>query len=116
MSVAYQLVNQTRREVGSFQHLGASPARELAGNSGSAAATTWYLLQRRGDAIAFVSDLGEWPFASGRLEDVRSFTDVTEQVVTELIAAGVLADHGIRWVDEDEPEVYVRDLRNVWMP
>jgi len=117
MGVGYGLVNQTRREFVMYRHLGASKAAEIAGNPGAAAVTAWYMLQCRGDRIAFVSDTyGEWPFPSGRLEDLEGYEEVTDRIVSELIAAGILRDDGIAWADPEEPKtIYIRALTNIWM-
>lgn len=117
MGLGFVLVNHTRAEVVSYAHLPASKARELAGNPITAAVTTWYLLQHRPDRVAFVSDTeGDWPFPSGSPADLHLYTDVTEQVIGELVAAKVLRDDGIAWADETEPQtVYMRALTNVWM-
>jgi hypothetical protein len=117
MGVGYILVNRTRAEVISFDHLPASKARELAGNPVSAAITTWYLLQHRGEQIGFVSDTdGDWPFPIGGPADVAAYKEVTDEVVQHLIAANILRDDGIAWADKTEPDlVYIRALKNVWM-
>lgn len=117
MGVGFILVNHSRREAITFAHLPASQMRELAGNPVTAAATTWYLLRHREDRVAFVSDThDEWPFPAGSRADLQDFTDITDQVVEQLIEAGILRDNGIAWADEDEPDtVYERDLANVWM-
>ncbi len=116
MGVCYDLVNNTKRELIAFTRIPAHKDRELAGNPASSAITTWYLLQNAGDAIAFVSDTkDEWPFDTGSRDDLHDFPDVTNRIIDDLIANGVLADHGIGWADEYEPEtVYYRDIRNVW--
>lgn len=117
MGVGYILVNQTRREVIGFDRLPVSKARELAGNPVSAAITTWYLLQHRGEQIAFVSDTeDDWPFPTGSAVDFSGYNDVTDEVVRQLIEASILRDDGIAWVDQTEPEsIYYRALTNVWM-
>tara|TARA_R110002094_G_scaffold69773_2_gene78669 strand:- start:4031 stop:4405 length:375 start_codon:yes stop_codon:yes gene_type:complete len=118
MGVTYTLINQTRGERIDFAHVGACKARELVGNPVAAAITSWYLLQHSGDAIAFVGDTdGKWPFATGCIEDTYEYREVTDEVVAELLRVGVLADHGLSFVDEDEPDtIFIRDLRNAWMP
>ncbi|MDC0677878.1 hypothetical protein [Sorangium atrum] len=115
MSVGYILVNFSVREMVSFVHVDASSLRELAGSPAAAAITTWYLLHHLGDQIAFVSDTyDDWPFP-GSKADLASFPDATDRTISDLILAGILADRGRVFVDEDDPEhVYVRDLRNVW--
>jgi len=117
MGVGYMLVNHTRAEVIKFVHLSTSKARELAGDPISAAITTWYLLEHRGDQIAFVSDTeGDWPFPSGCPADVADYQEMTDEVVQQLITAGILRDDGIACADETEPaSVYIRALKNVWM-
>lgn len=117
MGVGYVLVNHTRSEVITFAHLPASKARELAGNPVTAALTTWYLLHHPVDRVAFVSDTNvDWPFPTGSRGDLASYTDITDRVVAELVAVGILRDEGIAWADQAEPQtVYVRALRNVWM-
>ena len=115
MGVGYVLVNNTRAEWISFIHLPASKARELAGNPVAAAITTCYLLERRGDQIAFVSDTDwEWPFLNGSIKDLANFKDMTDAIVQELISESILRDDGIEWADDQEPEsVYIRKLTNV---
>jgi len=117
MGVCYRLINATKREAIHFMHVSASKAREIAGNPAAAAITSWYMLQNRGDDIAFVSDSdGEWPFEHIDESEEGSFDEVTGRVVDELIEAGILEDRGRTYEDPDEPDaVYERDLRSVWM-
>ncbi len=117
MGVCYRLVNVTKREVIHFMHVGAGKAREIAGNPAAAAITSWYMLQNRGDNIAFVPDTGEeWPFKGNLESEEQDFEEVTDRVVAELIEAGILEDHGRTYEDADEPEtLYERDLRSIWM-
>lgn len=118
MGVGYSLINQTRRECIIFSHVAASTAREIAGNPAAAAIVSWYLLEHPGDAIAFVSDThGDWPFRGGSRADMHDYDEVTAVVVEQLLEQGILSDHGRSYVDDDDPDhVYVRDLRNAWMP
>lgn len=117
MGIGYNLVNHSKREQISFIHLPVNSARELAGNPVSAAISTWYMLKNLGDDIAFVSDTyNDWPFPTGTREELSTYVDVTNSVVKSLIDAGILADEGIAWDDEAEPErIYMRALRNKWM-
>lgn len=117
MGVGYQLVNHSKRERITFCHIDATTAHELAGNPAAAAITTWYLLSHLDDQIAFVSDTyGDWSFPEGSRDDLQSYPDVTDHVVTALIKAGILEDRGKSWEDADEPDtVYIRDLVNIWM-
>ncbi|QWF16386.1 hypothetical protein [Lysobacter capsici] len=114
MSLGYVLVNATRREQIAFRHLPASTQREIAGHP-AAAVVAWYLLEHPGDAIAFVNDHDAvWPFAIGAFDDLRDYADMTDQVVADLIAAGIVRDEGKGYVDEDDPNVFVRNLTNIW--
>ncbi len=113
MGVWYELVNVTKHERVGFAHLGTVKAQELAGNPASAAVVTWYLLHNRGDEIGFVSDdSNDWPFSSGSQREALSWPDMTEQVVNELLHEKILSDNGFRWQDQDDLELYVRDLQN----
>lgn len=116
MGVGYTLVNQTKKEKISFLHIPAKTARELAGNPTSAAMIVWYMLENRGDNIAFVSDTyDDWPFP-GDYKQLSGYVEMTDKVVDSLIAAEILVDEGIAWADEDEPDkIYIRALRNKWM-
>jgi len=118
MGVGYILVNYTQREQITFLHVGATKLREIAGNPAAACITAWYLLKHPGDNISFVPDTyGDWgwPFPSGSSSDCSTYTDMTDQVVAEIIDAKILVDGGKIYVDEDEPDtVFTRDLRNIW--
>jgi hypothetical protein len=116
MAEWYTLWNTTKRECLVFTHVGASTARELAGNPAASAITTWYLLKHPGDHILF-APFGEVPEIL-RSADVnaQSFPDRTDEVIDSLIANKILKDFGFTFQDDDERDsVYVRDLRNVWM-
>ncbi|NQT16396.1 MAG: hypothetical protein HQ582_26800 [Planctomycetes bacterium] len=117
MGVGYYLANQTKKQRILYAHIDASKARELAGNPVSAAITTWYLLQNRGDLIAFMSDEDDdWPFPSGSIADLAGYQEMTGAIVEALIEAEILRDDGKLWVDEDEPDtVFIRDLKNIWI-
>jgi len=116
MGAWYTLVNVTKKEQISFHRLPMTKDREIAGNPAGAAITTWYLLQNQGDCIGFISDYDRaWPFKQGSLEESCSYKEVTDEVVDALIAAGILRDEGIEWIDEDDPELFLRRLVNTWM-
>jgi hypothetical protein len=116
MGVRYTLVNRTKKEELSFSHLLGSKMRELAGGAATSALVTWYLLKNQGDDIQFVSDTYEdWPFSKGKLEDLSSYQDRTEEYLKQLINEGILQDNGFEFRDEDEPDtVYIKDYENVW--
>lgn len=108
MSTYYQLANLTRRERVSFAHL-PMKQREIAGDPAVAAIVSWYLFTRMGDHIVFLPDgTDDWP-------SIDTWPDATDEIVDDLISNGILEDHGKSWQDEEEPELYMRDLRNVWM-
>jgi|SRR5882672_3404453 len=116
MPTHYTLVNHTRREKVTFVHIPAGSKRELAGNSIAAAISTWYHLEHPGDLIAYVSESGgDWPFPGGSRRDLSGYRDVTDDVVKHLVEADILRDDGREIFDENEPDVYMRRLRNVWM-
>jgi hypothetical protein len=116
VGVGYWLVNFTKKEQLLYAHIPASKARELAGNPVAAAITTWYLLQNPGDAISFVSDTyDDWPFPEGNKYHMDDYKEVTDEVVNQLIEQGILVYEGREVFREDEPEIYMRRLRNVWM-
>ena len=116
MGTTYQLVNLTRGELIGFSHIPTAKALELAGNPVSASMVTWYLLNHLGDQITFVSIAdGIWPLSSGSIEDIAGFPDKTEKIVEDLIGKGILIDEGRDYYFEDEPEIYDRKLRNVWL-
>lgn len=113
MSIGYELVNFTRREVVSFAHIPASKKSELAGSPIASAITTWYMLECLGDQISFVSDTyGEWPFREGAPSDRNNYLDVTDRIVAELVAAGIFRDLGREYYSDD-PTEYIRLLENV---
>ncbi len=116
MGVCFHIVNRSKREVVLFMHIGAAKRLELAGNPVAAAIGNWYFLTRAGDDIAYVPDDGtHWPFADGFDSDSDDYEEVTDRIVDELIDAGILVDNGREIFDEDEPDVYIRRLDNVWM-
>ncbi len=116
MGTTYQLVNITKKEIIWFTHIGAYKALELAGNPASSAITTWYLLTHLGDQITFVSMAVEiQPLQTGSTRDVDDFTEVTDKVVEELIQNKILLDEGKVFFFDDEPQIYNRKLRNIWM-
>lgn len=65
-------------------------------------------MEHLGDRIEFLADGAGTAPADG-------YADVTEAVIEQLVAAGILRDDGVRWRDEDEPEIHWRALENVWM-
>jgi hypothetical protein len=94
MGVGYTLVNQTKKEKLSFLHIPAKAARELAGNPTSAEMIVWYLLENRGDNIAFVSDTyDDWPFP-GDDKQLSGYREMTDKVVDSLVDAEIFVDEG----------------------
>lgn len=118
MGVGYQLINITKQEIISYLHLPVNTAREITGNTVSAAITTWYLIKNSGDEIGFVPDQfyeKEWPYKNITWEDISHYKDMTEETINELINQQILKDNGIDIFDAEEPEIYVRRLENIWM-
>lgn len=115
MGLGYRLVNATKRQM-IFAHIPAQTMNEIAANPASAAMVSWYLLRNPGDQISFVPDTGEIRDAAFSLEAIAGYEEVTDDVVAELIEAGILVDHGRRVFWPDEPETYIRKLANRWFP
>lgn len=116
MSESCFLVNVTKRERISFFPLPAVTVLEVAGVPSSATVTTWYLLQNTGDRISFVREYGQFPFPDVGEAEVWDYPDRTTEWIQKAIDAGLLVDCGRVWEDEDDPALYLRDLRNAWMP
>ncbi len=115
MGVSYSLVNYTKKEYIVFDKVAASKAREIAGNPASSSISTWYLLKNIGDHISFVPDLSnEWPFPEGSHDSLLNFKEVTDEIVSSLILEGVIVDEGKEFPFEDDQEIYIRKLRNIW--
>ncbi|MFK3647364.1 hypothetical protein ACI2IY_02870 [Lysobacter enzymogenes] len=116
MPARYTLVNATRKQQILFAHLPVSSKREIAGHPVAAAVVAWYLMEHPGDAVAFVSDdSADWPFASGSFADLDAYAEVTDAVVAALTSNGILAEGERTPLFEDEPDLYLRSLRNIWM-
>lgn len=105
MGQGYILVNKSKGEIISFAHLPASKAKELTGNPVTAAMTTWYLLSNIGDQISFFEE-------ENVLDD---YHDVTDLLIDDLIKRQLIKDDGIEVFDSNEPEIFIRRLRNTWM-
>ena len=116
MGVYYTLANLTKREKIDFSKLPVSKKREIAGNPAAAAIVAWYLLENSGDRIGFYGDETPPPYAEVSLNEVIDFVDKTAELIDNLIEAGILVDCGVSYQDVDEPEIYLRDIRNAWMP
>jgi hypothetical protein len=115
MGATYFLVNRTKREYIAYSHVAASTKREIAGNGIAASITAWYLLGHRTDSVVFCSDEDAHPFQGGDWDDLDQYDEVTDRVVAELMDAGIFEDQGRQVFSEDEPDVYLRRLRNIWM-
>ena len=115
MGVYYYLVNQSKKEIISFHHISAWKKRELAGNPISSAIVTWYMLEHIGDNISFVGDSDfQWPFKNGSVSDLKEYTEVTDKTIEGLIKANILKDEGRILIDEEDPDIYERHLKNIW--
>jgi hypothetical protein len=108
------LVNVTKQEKVLFIGVNAGKAKELAGTHVAAAMTTWYMLENQGDEIGFVRDDAEnWPFHRGSWESYQDYVEVTEPLISSMVAAGLLKDHGSQLIDGD-PDLMERILEVVW--
>ena len=114
MGPAIVLWNATKREHLSFHHVGASTNREVAGNPASAAIVTWYLAHNVGDQISLQAQCDEREVLNPMYAEAVRHPDRVEQVVAELIGAGILKDEGFHFRDDQDPQAYVRNLRNIW--
>lgn len=118
MSVGYCLINKTKKEKISFLHLPVETAKEITGNPVASAITTWYLIKNSGDEIGFVPDQyyeEERSFKDVSWEDIVTYEDLTDEIISELIEAKIFIDNGIKVFDKDEPDVYIRRLKNIWL-
>jgi hypothetical protein len=116
MGETFHLVNLDKQESIQFSKIPAAKMRELAGSI-AASVTTWYLLNNRGDRIAFLSEYESEHHLFGQTylsSAFDNYPDITETVVEQLIEAEILCDAGVLWRDQDESELVMRDLRNVW--
>jgi hypothetical protein len=109
MGQSYVLINKSKNEIITFAHLLASKERELCGNPVTSAITTWYLLKNLGDKIQFIAEQSDEEL------NLTDYFDVTDKVIDDLIANEILLDQGIEVFDEEESEVFVRRLENIWM-
>jgi hypothetical protein len=111
MSAIYQLVNATKRETLKYLHLPVSKAREIAINPVTAAMTAWYMLKHQGDVIGFVSEYDlKWPLATGSWEELKSYKEVTEEVITSIVEAEIAKDLGVSYVD-DTKQLILREIK-----
>jgi len=111
MSTTYQLVNVTKQETLKYVNLSVSKTKEIATNAICAAMTTWYLLQNPGDIIGFVSEVDlRWPLPSGSWEELNGYTEITEDLIAQLINAEILEDKGSVFIDNN-PDLIQRNLK-----
>ena len=48
------------------------------------------------------------------MKDINNYNDVTDRIISELIDNEILKDNGTQVFDEDEPEIFIRCLDNIW--
>ena len=111
---AIVLWNATKQEHVSFYHVGASTKREVAGNPASAAIVTWYLAHNVGDQISLQAESDDRNLPNQVYSEAVRHPDRVEHVVAALIEAGILEDAGFHFRDDQDPQAYVRNLRNIW--
>jgi hypothetical protein len=115
MGETFHLVNLDKQESIQFSNIPAWKMSELAGSVAAASITTWYLLNNRGDRIAFLSDYEDEHQLFGQIYSPSAFynyPDVTNVVVEQLLKAEILRDAGILWTDEEDSNLFMRDLRS----
>lgn len=118
MGVGHCLINNTKKEKISFFHLPAETASEITGNPVTSAITTWYLIKNSGDEIGFVPDQyydEDWPYKGISWTEINDYKDVTDDIISELLNINVLKDIGVEFYDEDDPNVFIRVLKNIWI-
>lgn len=120
MALQYELVNATKSERLSLAVLPGRTKHDIAGNPAAAAIVAWYMMEHPRDRITFVTDdIGDahpaWPLRGVTKAELERYRDVTLEVVTALVAAGILEERGRETIETvDRGRVVVRDLRNVW--
>lgn len=120
MALQYELVNATTRERLSLSPLPGRTKHDIAGNPAAAAIVAWYMMEHPRDRITFVTDdiadaHPAWPLRGVTRAELERYRDVTVDVITTLVAAGILEERGRGFVETaDRGRVVVRDLRNVW--
>jgi len=120
VALQYELVNATKRERLSLSALPGRTKHDIAGNPAAAAIVAWYMMEHPRDRITFVTDdiadaHPAWPLRGVTRAELERYRDVTVDVITTLVAAGILEERGRGFVETaDRGRVVVRDLRNVW--
>jgi hypothetical protein len=120
MGFMYELVNLDKQERLTFERVNTGTKKiELSGTAVSGNLVTYYLLKNAGDRITFVDDTSPTMTLFGQEYADKAlfgtYLDVTQTVIEELLALGILRDDGIRWIDQEEG-LFFRDLRNVFDP
>lgn len=118
MGVGYCLVNKTKKEMITYVHLPANTANEITGNPVTSAITTWYLIRNSGDEIGFVPDQyyeENCTYNDISLIEIKDYKDMTDETITQLINNNILKDIGVEYFDEDDLNVYLRKLKNIWL-
>jgi hypothetical protein len=93
MSVWYDLVNQSRQEYVSWDHLPCATASEIIGYEAATMLVTYYLFRCLGDHIAFVGDAGPWPFPTGNRADLQRYHNISREILDEMATYGWLTVH-----------------------
>ena len=112
MPVGYSLVNYSKKEKIIFLHLPVNTMNEIMENDASNLIVRFYKQQNAGDEIDFVSDTyNDWPFSGGDKSEIKTYKEITEEIVSALLRKGLIVDLGIEYQDEDEPDnIYIRNL------
>ncbi|MFD2572766.1 hypothetical protein ACFSUS_19150 [Spirosoma soli] len=107
MSVGYRVINVDRKERIEFTehiHMGYTFG-EILGSSLFGSVLSFYMMTHLGDRISFVHDRQDEVDLFGvrySWDELYDFTNVTEQIVEQLITSKLYEDVGIGWSDEEE--------------
>lgn len=116
MGIQYIVANFTKKEIIGFKNLISPKKEELAGSSVISSIVCWYMLKNIGDYISLIPDQfseRDWHFPV-LFGEIIKYNDVTDKVIEELFKNEILEDKGILYQDEDNPDIYIRDLKNIW--
>lgn len=114
MGVGYTLINLDKKEQIAFYDIDCGAKHhEIISNPISSAIITHYLLLNSGDKIAFIDDThGEFELfkQNYRSEDFKSYKDVTDVIVRDLVERNIFLDNGEIIIDAED-NFSVRDLK-----
>lgn len=111
MPASQTLFNRTKKQYLLFARLPFSKPNEIYASDVACLMITWYVLENSGDDILFVPDHEGYkstiePFK----HNISEYIEVTDHIVDALIQKGSIIDKGILWIDEDDTNIYERNL------